>query len=232
MMSRGGFSGLVKFDVSHMWNSNANVVGITLIADTASALKVGASIKVYGISPIAGSGAGDFASITGDPTDNAALVAWGATLAGAVVTYNSYLSTAADSTALGIPVDGSIPQISEGKALGSVTITPKYASSIIELELSIGLSSCSASSHSSFFAFKDADADTIGGGVTYFAAGLGRPINVRIIVPASSTAARTYSWRYGSQGGTGATQYINSLGGTQTHGATTQVYITAKEIKQ
>lgn len=142
-------------------------------------------------------------------------------------------TTQANNGGAEFPLDGTIPQIGEGAAYASLDTpyTPLEAGSLLEIDVHLAHVSVSTSSHSGFAIFRDSDANAIG--ETFIQINTGtKEVRIKAIVPAGSTAATTFKLRYGSQGGTGYTTYILTLGGTNYHGAAGVNYMTVKEIKQ
>lgn len=118
--------------------------------------------------------------------------------------------TADFSTAATIPYDATIPQSSEGVEYITAAITPKSASSILEIEAHLMVGG-SAGGMIIAALFQDSDTNAIeaqaignAGGALLF------PFVFRARVSAASTTARTYKLRIGSNG---ITVYVNRSSG-------------------
>lgn len=128
---------------------------------------------------------------------------------GKVAQFVSAEDGTAKSTTSSIPLDGTIPQNTEGASYSEldITISPDDASSTLLLEAVIYGSASSVTSVGVAM-FKDSDADAIASiHGTIHASDYGLPIVLRRIVTAGSTSSRTYKIRFGSS--SGATAYIN-----------------------
>lgn len=171
--------------VASKWLTLANVVSISM-ATQSGVMNAGSSIKVF------------------RRTSGAAMQG-----AGTQIGYAYTLTQTADSTALTIPFDNSVPQITEGKeySLLTTTYTPKAANSLIRVRVVLAGVSVSASGNSVVVAlFQDAGPSAIAAGHVYCGA-LGAsypPPVIESVLAAGSTVARTYTVRFGSN----ATGYI------------------------
>lgn len=97
-----------------------------------------------------------------------------------------------------IPQDNTIPQISEGIEVATVSITPTSGSSILCFEFNFSVDNqASSASFGSAALFVDATVDALAAW-TLLAQGIRQTTNSgRYFFSAGSTSARTYSFRYG-----------------------------------
>jgi hypothetical protein len=132
--------------------------------------------------------------------------------------------SAADSTSYSIynaviPVDGTIPQISEGQDYPelAVTITPRAAKSKILLKYSINVGAQTSSNNQVVFAvFRDTDAAALFATQHLVMANKQAQIAWEIALAAGSTAPRTYHLRTG-QHVVMKDHYLNRIVGTDNH---------------
>ena len=122
--------------------------------------------------------------------------------------------------------DTSVPQISEGTEIFSVSITPLSASSVIEIHAHLQLEATSAVVVGALFLNSDAGAIAASAASTYGGTVNPLELNIRYRVSAGSTAARTYSVRLGTSAGT---VRVNASGGTGTLGGVIGSFLSAKE---
>jgi hypothetical protein len=140
--------------------------------------------------------------------------AWEASYAsGTIVKAQRFTDTAAYSTTTTTPAtDNTIPQLSEGTQFFTASYTPKLASSTIFLRLT-GWASGSTAVFIVIAGFVDATANAIGAtSVTVPAANYGCPFNLACQYSNASTAAKTFSFRFGTNTGTAL---INSQSASQ-----------------
>ena len=107
-----------------------------------------------------------------------------------------------------IPVDDTIPQITEGEELLTVTITPTNASSVLVIDFFCGVADDGQATWT-IALFVDTTADAIQAW-SYWDTSASHPRFgvLRHFLSAGSTAARTYKIRIGPAGGT---LYINGI---------------------
>ncbi len=129
-----------------------------------------------------------------------------------------------------IPYDDTIPQIGEGTLALTRTITPRFATSMLAINIVLhivgdaGLALCAA-------LFQDDGADAIGVGCEGMTT-VGRFHNIKFtkhVDPIGSTTEKTYTVRFGSSGGD---SYLNGTAVTRYYGGRLVSSITIKEIKQ
>jgi hypothetical protein len=119
--------------------------------------------------------------------------------------------TADFSTGATIPYDATIPQSSEGTEYITAAITPKNASSTLEIEAYLNVGG-SAGGMIIAALFQDSGTNAIStSAISSGGADLFFPFIIRHRVSAASTSARTYKLRVGSNG---ITAYINRSSGT------------------
>ncbi|NVO00769.1 MAG: hypothetical protein HXX17_15745 [Geobacteraceae bacterium] len=151
---------------------------------------------------------------------------------GSVIGYARYCRNDMVTCSSAIPVDGTVPQVSEGTQVLALTYTPKSATSKILIMIQISFYSY-AHTLIPFALFKDSTPDAIqahavrdadaGNGSNLSSANI---LNMRHEDNAGSTIARTYSVRVG----TGA--YINNNGTMQPMGGAETSSIIILEIAQ
>lgn len=128
-----------------------------------------------------------------------------------------------------LPLDDTIPQITEGDQYMSATITPKNAASTLEVSV-VFYGACQTSGHVIAALFRDSTANALMAGLAYsnFNATPGL-VTFTCIVTAGSTSATTFRVRAG--GGSGGTTYFNgtSLLTTRVLGGVSGSSITIKE---
>lgn len=126
------------------------------------------------------------------------------------------------------------PAITDGTDVGiSVSYTPKYASSLLEIEFTPAYYTHSANTQTcAFFIFEGSTciASTFATAVDVATRTTKAPI-VKRVKAAGSTSPRIYTARFAIFPGTG-TGYLNSLAGTNYFASTDLMTLTVKEIKQ
>jgi hypothetical protein len=129
-----------------------------------------------------------------------------------------------------IPLDDTIPQITEGTEFLTQAITPTLASSILQVDVTIVVNSNFAGSVSVIAAlFRDAGASALAAVPAVSGTSLGyTTISFRHRVAAGSTAATTFRVRVGS--GSASTVTINGSGGARQLGGAMASSITVTEL--
>ena len=151
-----------------------------------------------------------------------------ATGAGVLVKYAKTASTSQPSTTSIIPLDATIPQISEGTELITITYTPTSASSDLEIEFT-AWTSVNSITGITFSLFVDSTANALSATtVTPPAANYTLPVVLRFNLSAGSTSARTYRIRYGPA--VAATAYVNRRQAEASYGGVSQSLLTVKEL--
>jgi hypothetical protein len=124
-------------------------------------------------------------------------------------------SSSTDSTSTAIPSDNTIPQVGEGDEVFSQAFTPRSAASTLTVTAVLHLSHASSNIDLTAALFVDGAANAVAAaGDTSHGAALAQ-ITLRYTVASGSTAARTYSVRYGGASGT---TYFNRLSGGSIYG--------------
>jgi len=138
-------------------------------------------------------------------------------------------STAVGSTAVAIPYDNTIPQITEGAEWQTVTITPTNASSTLLIEFNAVVDNSTAGAQIVTGAlFVDSTANALAAaGVTIEINTHHQILSLRHSLTAGSTTARTYRLRYGSASGTA---YINQTSGGAKYGGVMNSVLRVTEI--
>lgn len=146
---------------------------------------------------------------------------------GAVINSVQVVDSTLKATTALIPIDGTIPQISEGAEAFNATITPKFSTSKIRITVAAPLFA-SVANWSSLAVFRDSGVNAIGSGFTNNAAGAANSVTFSVENTAGTTSPITYSVRFGS----------SSAGTTRINGASVLVhsvvgsFIRLEEIKQ
>lgn len=108
-----------------------------------------------------------------------------------------------------LPVDNSVPQITEGDEILSVAITPKAATSTLRIRFSASVGASSAGQVGAGL-FVDATAAALNAdGVRVNSAAGTAKLYIEHTVSAASTSARTYRIRVGPDAGGPATAFVN-----------------------
>ena len=98
-----------------------------------------------------------------------------------------------------IPIDDTIPQISEGDQIFSLSITPKKATSFLVLEVVLYATSGSNRFYYTGAVFRNGAADAVGAGVCRFPTDQQiSPLPISFRVNSNSTATTTFTVRAGS----------------------------------
>lgn len=142
-------------------------------------------------------------------------------------------STTAATTSAAIPVDNTAPQNTEGAAYPSLdtTITPQLATSMLLVEVYIGLISGNPGATTQWIGalFRDAGVDAISTGiVTIEASNRIRQFKLQTYVAASSVAATTFKLRFGTN--TNSVTVLQSGLGAALFGATARAHMKVTEI--
>ena len=149
--------------------------------------------------------------------------------AGAVLQRQESMLSTYTSTATAIPVDNTIPQITEGAEFTSLAFTPQSASSTLLIEIFAPYLVNSATSGITVALFVDATANALaavgGQNSTSTISYAGHYLQYR--VASGSTSARTYRMRYGGNSGT---TYINGTSSAGLYGGVMLSGIRVTEI--
>lgn len=137
-----------------------------------------------------------------------------------------YTSLANPTTA--IPADTTIPQNTEGDELFTVSYTPKYADSILEVIVHLARVRAPGSVHVTAALFRDSTADALASTAIYDS--ITDMTIFHLDEPANSTASTTFKVRVGPSSGTGT--YVNGTTSSQMHGVAMNTFIEVREIRQ
>lgn len=135
----------------------------------------------------------------------------------------------AGTVATVIPTDDTIPQITEGTEIMTASITPKFATSTLFVEVSVNCAVNTLGSSCVAAVFQDAGVNALaasfvqGGGNDF-----GSQVVVRFKVAASNTTARTFRVRVGP--GTAVTMTYNGNAGTRRFGGVSTSSIQITEV--
>ena len=123
----------------------------------------------------------------------------------------AYETGSMTSTTSVIPCDDTVPQITEGAQVMSVSITPKRANSKIEIDVTMYVTCYNATSHMVAAVFKDSESNAIVAGIaTNGGVGFFVPLRLKKIIQFSDGNPHTISVRMGVPN----TSYPVSLNGT------------------
>ena len=126
---------------------------------------------------------------------------------GKVLQYVISTYTTQTSTTSTIPIDGSIPQNTEGVEILTATITPTSASSKLLIEFDAPFNGGNTGMGNVFALFQDSDADAIvAASVSIMSSTVTMPMMLRHYMTSGTTSATTFKIRWGV---TSATGYIN-----------------------
>jgi hypothetical protein len=138
---------------------------------------------------------------------------------------NSQTSTYT-STAVQIPIDNTIPQITEGGQALSLAITPTSATSKLLFQI-ILMVAPSITANIVGALFQGATSSAISTGWTYVGGGAETILSFNYFMTSGTTSPTTFTVRYGSNGGT---IYLNGTSGGQYLGGTLTSSVTITEV--
>lgn len=148
--------------------------------------------------------------------------------AGMVIQVQNYTTGVWVSGTTVIPLDDTIPQITEGTQFLSLSFTPKKANSKLKVEIVLQLTS-SIATDGSMALFKDSGVNAIASAITNMnASNIGRSVVFIAYIDAINTNTAIYTVRVG---GTSGTVYLNGFTGRY-HGGSLASSITITEIAQ
>jgi hypothetical protein len=146
--------------------------------------------------------------------------------AGTVLQVVSSQTGAVATTAVNLPVDDTIPQITEGGQALSLAITPTSATSKLQFSVSLMISP----SITAFIVgalFQGSTASAIASGWSYIGGGGTTIVSFNHFMISGTTSPTTFTVRYGSNGGT---MTLNGTGGARFLGGVLSSSITITEI--
>lgn len=143
------------------------------------------------------------------------------------------VSTTSSAVATGtttIPADDTVPQSGEGTEFLTLAVTPKSATNILVIEVTVALSSATADRYLIAALFQDATAGALAVGLTYEdTATAVNTISFRHTMVAGTASATTFKVRGGANAA--ATITFNGTGGARYFGAITKSSIVITEYK-
>lgn len=129
-----------------------------------------------------------------------------------------------------IPNDDTVPTSAEGDQYLSVTITPKLATSILEVEAVLHLAHSAGSGHLAAALFQDSGTAALAAGyATFINAGYVYQVRVRHRIVSGTTSATTFKVRAGCSAA--GTTTFNGTAGGRTYGGVLSSSINVREIK-
>ena len=146
--------------------------------------------------------------------------------AGSVLQVVNSQTGAVATTAVNLPIDDTIPQITEGGQALSLAITPTSATSKLQFSVSLMISP----SITAFIVgalFQGATASAIASGWSYIGGGGTTIVSFNHFMTSGTTSPTTFTVRYGSNGGT---MTLNGMGGARYLGGVLSSSITITEI--
>lgn len=137
-------------------------------------------------------------------------------------------TTAVDTTSTTIPLDDTIPQLTEGKTFMSQAITPRRTTNILVIEAVLLLANAGGASHLIGAIFQDATANALAANNQFQGtASGGTTVVVRHTMVAGTTSSTTFKVNGGS--GTAGTVTFNGAAGGRLFGAITKSSIVIRE---
>ncbi|ABS68950.1 hypothetical protein Xaut_3724 [Xanthobacter versatilis] len=210
----------------------SNAAAFLVNEDTGGGVLVTRALPANAVKTAAGLGNVDNTSDTSKPVSTAQAAAIGAAVAAGVAgnvvqVVNASTGAVATTTSL-IPYDDTAPQINEGAEVLTAAITPKSATNILRIDVSLQLSP-SVQSGVIVALFKDAAANALAAGVSQAPAGSNTQLTISCFVAAGSTAAQTFRVRMGMV--SAGTLTLNGSGGARRFGGVSASTISIVEIK-
>lgn len=150
-------------------------------------------------------------------------------LAGDVVQVVHSQTSAVSTSVIVMPLDDTIPQITEGTELLTASITPTSASNYLLIEAVLHAANNSASVTNMAALFQDSTANALAAGVTAAASNSVFPTIIRHRMLAGTTSATTFRLRVGPS--SAVTMTINGTGGARLLGGVLVTSLTVTEIK-
>ncbi|MFG1330216.1 DUF2793 domain-containing protein [Xanthobacter autotrophicus] len=178
-----------------------------------------------------GLGSVDNTSDAGKPVSTAQAAAIASAVAAGVTgnvvqVVNASTTAVATTTAL-IPYDDTIPQITEGAEVLTATITPKSATNVLRIDVSLQLSP-SVQSSVIVALFKGSGADALAAGIDLAGAGSNTQVVISCFMVAGSTSAQTFRVRMGMV--SAGTLTLNGLSAARRFGGVSASTISIVEI--
>lgn len=137
-------------------------------------------------------------------------------------------SGASNGTNVAMPTDNTKPQITEGKEVFNVSITPRYSTSLLLIKFTGMISQGTASDPETIALFKDAGADALAA-ITSMEPQT-KSVSFNYVMTAGTTAAITFRVRFGPSTNLN-TVYMNAdKNGTRFGGGTANTSLTVYEF--
>ena len=132
---------------------------------------------------------------------------------------------------VGIPVDDTIPQISEGTELLTASITPKSSTSLLDIHAVIPATQGSANSNIGIALFRDSTLSALSANswANSGTGARGTVMSLRVQVVSGSTASTTFRIRIGPEV-SGGTITVNGVSGARIFGGVQAATLTITEI--
>lgn len=206
--------------------TGGSITGTTITTDAVIGQSSSTSGTIYGLS-IASGRVGTNGVVTASITDAAVTATKAAN--GFVVQMVGTSSSAVATGTTTIPVDDTIPQITEGTEFMTQAITPKSTTDILVIEAVLYICS-SAAENIQAALFQDATANALAVNSLYQAtANGGTIVTLKHSMAAGTVATTTFRIRAGTGGASTVT--FNGSGGTRRFGAITKSSLTITEYK-
>ena len=207
--------------------NSPTITNATLSADTVTGYTTSNTGTVYGIPVTTGvintAGTINGASLVASTVDNTKVAT------GFVVQAVNTLSNAVATGTTLIPIDDTIPQITEGDQYMTLAITPKSATNILVIQVTVYMSN-SAANDLIVALFQDSTANALAAASTYQGAATGRiTIPLTYTMTAGTTSSTTFRIRAG--GSAAGTTTFNGFSSARVFGAITKSSIVITEYK-
>lgn len=129
-----------------------------------------------------------------------------------------------------IPLDDTIPQNTEGDEYLTLSITPRGATHLLEIDVTIFLANSAAAYNMIAALFQDTIANALATSISYGAvAGAANSLRIHHSMVAGTTSAITFKVRAGAN--TAGTTTVNGIAGNRFFGTTTKSTIALREYK-
>lgn len=149
------------------------------------------------------------------------------TIAGSVVQVVNFQTGASSTTTVTIPIDDTIPQITEGAEFMTLAITPTSATNKLRIEVIVNIG-VTTTLQGTVALFQDATANALAACSSLNATGNGCAVGFSHYMTAGTTSSTTFRVRAGL-GGSG-TLTFNGTGGNRNYGGVCASSITITEI--
>lgn len=174
--------------------------------------------------------AADLATQAELDAETAARIAGDVKLSGDLVQSVAYSTGAMTTGTTTIPLDDTIPQITEGNEYLTATITPTSATNILEIEVLLNGANSAATNNLIAALFQDATANALTVSTIYMpGANVITPIKLQHRMTAGTTAATTFRVRAGGNGA--GTTTLNGAAGARYFGGALVSSIIVRELK-